>query len=132
MPPLLTFGKEIMDPNAKRIFQSGCMAALFAIGAILAACWLGMIEFGASFHETQQDRIFRIIAWVLIIVLTSAFIVTCVMTRFKRRSESHAESAHNPDLDGTPWANNPGFRFDADNPYQKHQKPNKPRHDNPS
>lgn len=74
-----------MDQQAKQAFRSGCLACLLLLVGLLAGCWLLMIEFGAAFHETPQDRVGRTIAWIVIFVLLAAFVATCLKSKRQGR-----------------------------------------------
>lgn len=101
-----------MDPEAKQLFKSGCLAGLFLFAGLLVGCWLVLIEFGAAFHETARDRVDRTIAWIVLIGLLAAFLATCLKAKGQRRPMKQASSSTNPDLAGTPWAQDPDFTYD--------------------
>ncbi len=87
---------------------------LLLFGLFLVGCWLAMIEFGASFHETSSDRISRAIAWVFIVGLLAAFLINTIVFLRKNRVVKSTSSNSNTDLIGTPWDQNPEFTFDID------------------
>lgn len=68
-----------------------------------------MTEFGAAFHETREDRVSRMIAWIVLLAVLAVFISAYLKSRrqgrFTKRSDSSCDPSAvppetEPELDG--------------------------------
>lgn len=85
-----------MDQQAKEAFRSGCLVILLLLVGLLAGRWLLMIEFGAAFHETREDRVGRTIAWMVLLAVLVVFLSACLKSRRQGRLTKRADSSRDP------------------------------------
>lgn len=108
------FVARYMYTNAKHLFKGGCASVFLLFSVFLVGCWLAMIEFGAAFHETPSDRVNRLVAWVFIVFLLTAFFIHIIVFLKKIRAVKRTSSNSNSDLVGAPLNQNSEFTFDTD------------------
>lgn len=91
--------QKSMDQRAKQAFRSGCLAMLLLLVGLLAGRWLLMIEFGAAFNETPEDRVGRTIAWSVLVVLFVIFLTARPKSKRQGRLTRRSDRPHNPSAD---------------------------------